>query len=175
MIVVIFGYVRQAVKVVKIKSTIGVSFELYVIALIGSSSMIFFAETNIVFYLGLVEVIFVLFPIYFIYIYKEGSKIKINKDFILSFLLGLIMIFGVRQLLELIKDNYNNNVSVSAFYSYISLSGAIFYIAESPWIRLATAICVLVYIGIIFLAIKGKNEAKKTIEHNKQKKDPFYP
>jgi hypothetical protein len=146
---------RQAYKMVGENSAQGVSLESYIICLLGSSSMTILAESSAVYLLGIVEVMFVFFPLIVTAYYKK-CKVRFNVSFLVSIILGAMMIYGVSQLFELLKNNKENNVSVSSYLSYITLSAALLFIADNILVMIATSISVFVYMAIIYLARSGK-------------------
>jgi O-antigen ligase len=165
-ILVSFGYISQFYKIIKNKSSIGVSIEAYYVTFISVMVMTILSETNEVYMIALTELILTIYGIYIINKYKKDKLKRLDKDFYISLVLSFFMIFGVAQAIESYKDKNNiTQVSIQSYLLWIMLDSMVIYMAENNMIiaALSTSISIYVYI-IINTMIKNKN-SKKTLDN----------
>lgn len=154
------SYILQFYKILKSKTSIGISLQAYLITFIAISILTFNADSNYVFYLGAIEMVLSGFGVFLIYYYREDLE-KITKSFLIALFGSFFMIHGVMQGIKSFNHRAYSNVSVSSYLLWVFMDGIIIYFAEDNKIIIALFISVLIYFYIIIDTLYKNRKYKK--------------
>ena len=146
--ITIVSYLTQIFKIVKNKSSDGVSLQAYIITFIALIVMTINTDSDKVYILAIVESILASIGIIVIYFYSKEFE-KSSKDFFIAFICSFFMIHGVMQGIKSFKHNGFSTVSISSYTLWILLDCIIIYFESDKNVIIALIITILIYLYII--------------------------
>jgi Ca2+/Na+ antiporter len=153
LIIVFIANSIQCFKIIKNKSSIGISVDAYYLTFI--SVLIMFISSNDfnIKIICFVELIFTILTLFFIFKYKE-SKFKyfnFNKSFYIPLFFSFFMIFGIAQSISSFKNKTNkSSVSIAAYLLWFLLNVFLIYLSNDIYVIAPLIITNILYIYIIF-------------------------
>ena len=158
------SYLHQFYKIVYSRSSIGVSFQAYIVTLIAASSMVLNADEKTVIFLGLIEVILASLVTFVIHKYSSKSE-SYNINFFVALSASFFMIHGVMQTIKNYTHKEISNVSISSYLIWIMMDLLIIYLATDIKVIIALSISILLYFYIIIdTQIKNKKYFKIVLQ-----------
>lgn len=154
--ITIVSYLTQIFKIVKNKSSEGVSLQAYIITLIALIVMTINTDSDKVYLLAISESILTFIGI--VIIYKFSKVLEKNSiDFLIALGCSFFMIHGVMQGIKSFKHKGFSTVSISSYALWILLDSIIIYFEQDIKVIVALSISILIYIYIMIDTMIKKN------------------
>lgn len=145
-----FAYYNQFIKIIREKSSSGVSIDSYLISGMAEAVMFFCSEVFLVKLIIIFHLFFSLFGAYLIYKYRTTSIKLFSSDFVVSLFFSFFMIFGVAQSLASFKNKSKyTNVSINSYLLFFILNVITLYLETNIYVLLSLCITNFLYGFII--------------------------
>lgn len=145
--ITIVSYSTQIFKIVKNKSSDGVSLQAYIITLIALIVMAINTDSDKVYLLAITESLLTFIGIMIIYIYSKTFE-KNSTNFIIAFICSFFMIHGVMQGIKSFKHKGISNVSINSYVLWALMDGIIIYFESDIKVIIALSISISIYFYI---------------------------
>jgi len=152
------AYLSQSYKVYNNRSSHGVSWQAYLISMIGVLTMAIYSQNNHVTALCLIESALILLTLILILVYGESKPRSIGKTFFVAITCSLFMVRGVMQAIESSNHTGRSQVSITGYMLWIALNCALLILAESYYVISGLAASTIIFAYIIYRTIvQNKN------------------
>ena len=154
--ITIVSYLTQIFKIVKNKSSDGVSLQAYIITFIALIVMTINTDSDKVYILAIAESVLAFIGIAIIYNFSKVLE-KNSIDFLIALGCSFFMIHGVMQGIKSFKHKGFSTVSISSYALWVLLDSIIIYFEQDIKVIVALSISILIYIYITIDTILKNN------------------
>lgn len=168
-VAVVIGYSLQLIKIIKKKSSKGVSFQAWFITFIAASIITFNADAESVFIIASSEVLLSILGMFLIFLYRSQNSEKATPVFFIALFASFFMVHGVMQAIESYRHIGRSNVSIGSYSTWILLDVMVIYLAEDLKIMFALGISIFLYLYIVIATFLKNKKAPEELQLHEKK------
>jgi len=149
LILIFSGYVLSSAKILRNRSSGGVSLVGQVVCLVSWSSIVWNSENNEIFIMGVFGFFMSMTFLYCIYLYPDNKR-EGGASIFISLMFAAVMVNGVPQAVKSFRFNGSTrNVSVLAYFIWLSFSLNTLYLAVDEFVFCAALLTAILYFYIV--------------------------